>query len=217
MTEDPPRTRVVLADDHVLLLDALAQLLGSEFEVVAAVSDGVALIEAARTHTPAAIILDIAMPNLDGLGAAEKIHAFAPDCRLVFLTMHADPALAAQAFRHGAFGYVLKSAAASELTRAVRDALAGRRYLSPAIKGGDIENLLAEVPASGHDKPLTPREIEVVRLLVRGLSMKQIARELDITPRTVAFHKYNLMQQLGLKSNADLFQYAQQHGIVEVS
>ena len=215
MTAFAHQPRVVLADDHVMLLEALARMLRAEFDVVATVSDGQALVAAVRLHSPAVIIADIGMPHMNGLGAAAQIREFAPETRVIFLTMHADAALAAQAFRMGALGYVLKSAAASELTHAILDALQGKRYLSPGINGGDIERLLSTTPAPAQEKRLTPRELEVIRLLAKGLPMKQAARELDITPRTIAFHKYKIMQQLGLKTNADLFQYAQKHGIIE--
>jgi DNA-binding NarL/FixJ family response regulator len=211
----PGKPRVVLADDHTLLLEALGRMLQPDFEVAALVSDGLALVEAVEKNEPDVVIVDITMPKLDGLGAAERIRAAAPDARLVFLTMHADPDLAAQALRMGASAYVLKSSAASELSRAIGEAMEGRRYLSPSIYGGGIDKLLADVPAPPTEKTLTPREVEVMRALARGLSMKEAARELGITARTVAFHKYNMMQQLGLESNADMYQYAIRHGILE--
>jgi DNA-binding NarL/FixJ family response regulator len=215
MSPAAARPRVVLADDHVLLLEALGRVLQGEFDVVATAPDGLALVEAVNSHSPDVAIVDIGMTKLDGIGAAGRIREEKPETRLVFLTMHADPALAAQAFRMGASGYVLKSAAAAELTQAIHDALADKRYLSPAIHAGGIDGLLADVPAPASEKRLTPREADVVRALARGLSMKEAARELGITPRTVAFHKYNIMQQLGLASNADLYQYALQHGLIE--
>ena len=210
-----PKPRVVMADDHVLLLDALVGVLQPEFDVVATASDGLGLIEAVAAHAPDVAVLDVGMPRLDGMAAATRLRESAPETRLVFLTMHADSAMAAQALRMGASAYVLKSAAVSELTYAIREALEGRLYLSPGIHEGGIEKLLADLPEPSSQRRMTPREVEVVQLLAKGLSMKEVARKLDITPRTVAFHKYNIMQTFSLASNADLFQHALKHGLIE--
>ena len=210
-----PKPRVVMADDHVLLLEALVGVLQPEFDVVATASDGLGLIDAVTAHAPDVAVLDVGMPKLDGMAAASKLRGSAPETRLVFLTMHSDSAMAAQALRMGASAYVLKSAAAAELTHAIREALEGRLYLSPGIHEGGIEKLLADLPEPETKRRMTPREIEVVQLLAKGLSMKEVARKLDITPRTVAFHKYNIMQTFGLATNADLFQHAMKHGLVE--
>lgn len=212
---DDARPRVVLADDHVLLLEALVGVLQPEFDVVATANDGAALVEAVERTSPDVAVLDVGMPKLDGMAAAAKLREVAPETRLVFLTMHTDSAMAAQALRMGASAYVLKSAAAAELTRAIRESLEGGRYLSPGIYEGGIEKLLADLPEPETERRMTPREIEVVQLLAKGLSMKEVARKLDITPRTVAFHKYNIMQTFGLSSNADLFQHALKHGLIE--
>lgn len=209
------KPRVVMADDHVLLLEALVGVLQPEFDVVGTASDGLALLEAVATHAPDVAVLDVGMPKLDGMAAATRLRESAPQTRLVFLTMHTDSAMAAQALRMGASAYVLKSAAAAELTHAIREALEGRRYLSPGIYEGGIDRLLADLPEPETERRMTPREAEVARLLAKGLSMKEVARKLDITPRTVAFHKYNIMQTFGLTSNADLFQHALKHGLVE--
>ena len=209
------KPRVVMADDHVLLLEALVGVLQPEFDVVATASDGMALLEAVATHAPDVAVLDVGMPKLDGMAAARQLRARSPRTRLIFLTMHTDSAMAAQAFRLGASGYVHKSAAAAELTHAIREALADRRYLSPGIHDGGLDQLLADLPEPESERRMTPREAEVVRLLAKGLSMKEVARALDITPRTVAFHKYNIMQTFALTSNADLFQHALKHGLIE--
>lgn len=209
------KPRVVMADDHVLLLEALVGLLKPEFDVVATASDGVALLEAVAAQAPDAVVLDVGMPRLDGMAAASQLRVSAPETRLIFLTMHADGAMAAQALRMGASAYVLKSAAASELTHAIREALDGRLYISPGIHEGGIEKLLADLPEPETERRLTPREAEVARHLAKGLSMKEVARALDITPRTVAFHKYNIMQNFALASNADLFQLAIRQGLTE--
>jgi DNA-binding NarL/FixJ family response regulator len=165
--------------------------------------------------TPDVVVLDVGMPKLDGMAAATQLRASTPGTRLVFLTMHTDSAMAAQALRMGASAYVLKSAAAAELTHAIREALEDRHYLSPGIYEGGIERLLADLPEPESDRRMTPREAEVVSLLAKGMSMKEVARALDITPRTVAFHKYNIMQTFALASNADLFQHAMKHGLIE--
>lgn len=212
MTTKP---RVVMADDHALILEALVSLLKGDFNVVATANDGQALLEVVAEHVPDVVVLDVGMPRLDGMAAAQKLRASHPEVRLVFLTMHTDSAMAAQALRMGASAYVLKSAAAAELTLAIGEALAGRCYLSPGIYDGGIDKLLADLPEPESERRLTPREAEVVRLLAKGLSMKQVGRELDITPRTVAFHKYNIMQTFGLASNADLFQLALKQGLAE--
>lgn len=210
-----PKPRVVMADDHVLLLEALVGVLQPEFDVVATASDGLGLIDAVTAHAPDVAVLDVGMPRLDGMAAAAQLRENAPETRLVFLTMHSDSAMAAQALRMGASAYVLKSAAAAELTHAIREALEGRLYLSPGIHEGGIEKLLADLPEPQTQRRMTPREVEVVQLLAKGLSMKEVARKLDITPRTVAFHKYNIMQAFSLASNADLFQHAMKHGLIE--
>jgi DNA-binding NarL/FixJ family response regulator len=200
------RPRVVMADDHSLLLEALAGVLQPEFDIVAKVGDGLALIEAVASLAPEVAVLDVGMPKLDGMAAAGQLRAQSPKTRLIFLTMHTDSALAAQ---------VHKSAAAAELTHAIREALADRRYLSPGIHDGGIDQLLADLPEPETEQRMTPRETEVVRLLAKGLSMKEVARALAITPRTVAFHKYNIMKTFALTSNADLFQHALKHGLIE--
>ena len=210
-----PKPRVVMADDHVLLLEALVGVLQPEFDVVATASDGLGLIDAVASRSPDVAVLDVGMPRLDGMAAATRLRESAPETRLVFLTMHSDSAMAAQALRMGASAYVLKSAAAAELTHAIREALEGRLYLSPGIHEGGIEKLLADLPEPQTQRRMTPREVEVVQLLAKGLSMKEVARKLDITPRTVAFHKYNIMQAFSLASNADLFQHAMRHGLIE--
>jgi DNA-binding NarL/FixJ family response regulator len=209
------RPRVVMADDHSLLLEALAGVLQPEFDIVAKVGDGLALIEAVASLAPEVAVLDVGMPKLDGMAAAGQLRAQSPKTRLIFLTMHTDSALAAQALRLGASAYVHKSAAAAELTHAIREALADRRYLSPGIHDGGIDQLLADLPEPETEQRMTPRETEVVRLLAKGLSMKEVARALAITPRTVAFHKYNIMKTFALTSNADLFQHALKHGLIE--
>jgi DNA-binding NarL/FixJ family response regulator len=197
------RLRVVLADDHTLLLQAFRNLLSVHFDVVGAVGDGEALVSAASELRPDVIIADVSMPGLNGPLAAERIFIEQPLARIVFLTMSEDVGVAAQAFRMGAAGFVLKSDTATELVDAIDRVAGGGRFLSRRIVGGDVEALLSASPHSAA-VILTPREREVVRLLVAGNIMKQVASTLGITTRTVAFHKYRAMEALGVKTSSEL-------------
>jgi len=205
--------RVLLADDHALVLGAFEKLLAGEFEIVGQVSDGRALVAAVERLRPDVVVLDIAMPELNGLEAGRQIKNRWPDTRLIFLTMNEDPDLAAEAFRSGASGYLLKRSAASELAIAIREAMQGRSYVTPLVTGGMVEALM-RLDHQGPAHELTPRQREVLQLLAEGRSMKEVAGVLHVTPRTVAFHKYQMMDQLNLKSTAELIQYAVRHHIV---
>ncbi len=208
------RRRVLLADDHTLLLEAFEKLLNPESSVVGAVSDGRTLLAAAAKLKPDVIVLDIAMPLLNGLDAARHLKKTMPAIKLIFLTMHENPDLAREAFRIGASGYLLKTSAFSELSQAIREALCGRSYVTPQITQGMMESF-ARRPGDSQDPPqLSLRQREVLQLLVEGHSMKEAARILSISPRTVAFHKYRMMELLQLKSNADLIQFAVREDIV---
>jgi DNA-binding NarL/FixJ family response regulator len=208
------RRRVLLADDHTLLLEAFEKLLEPDFTVVGAVSDGRALLSAAAELKPDVIVLDIAMPLLNGLDAARQLKATMPKVKLIFLTMNEDPNVASEAFRAGASGYLLKTSASSELTKAIREALCGRSYVTPIITQGMVDSFIRR-PRDDRDAPqLTPRQREVLQLLAEGRSMKEAAKILNVTPRTVAFHKYRMMDQLNLKNNADLIQFALRECIV---
>ncbi len=207
------RPRVLLADDHALLLGAFEKLLSADCDIVGQVSDGRALVDAAEELKPDVIVLDISMPLLNGLEAARQIKQKARGAKLVFLTMNEDTDLAAEAFRAGASGYLLKRSAASELLTAIREVLQGRSYVTPLITEGLVGSLLH---AADHapSRALTPRQREVLQLLAEGHSMKEIASLLNLTPRTVAFHKYRIMEQLKVKSTAELVQYAVKNHIV---
>ena len=207
------RPRVLLADDHALLLGAFEKLLAGDFDIVGQVSDGRALVAAAETLNPDVIVLDISMPLLNGLEAARQIKQKLKHVKLVFLTMNEDADLAAEAFRSGASAYVLKRSAASELTTAIQEVMQGRSYITPLITEGVMGSLL-NVHEQKPRQELTPRQVEVLQLLAEGRSMKQVASVLNLTPRTVAFHKYRIMEQLGVKSTAELVQYAVKHHIV---
>jgi DNA-binding NarL/FixJ family response regulator len=204
--------RVLLADDHALLLGAFEKLLAAECEIVGQASDGRALVAAAEKLKPDVIVLDIAMPLLNGLEAGRQIKRKLRDVKLVFLTMNEDPELAAEAFRSGASAYLLKRSAASELTTAIREVMNGRSYVTPLITSGMVGSLLKERDTGEAD--LTSRQREVLQLLAEGHSMKEVANLLNLTPRTVAFHKYEMMKRLNVNSTAELIRYAVKRHIV---
>jgi DNA-binding NarL/FixJ family response regulator len=205
------RARLLIADDHTLLAEACKNLLEPEFEVVGIVDNGRALLQLAAELKPEIIVLDIAMEQLNGLDAGKQIKHLLPATKLVFLTMNMSPEVAAEAFRRGASAYVVKSSAASDLIRAIRRALRSESYLSPDITKETVDFLLRSGTSQPLEKRLTPRQNEILHLLADGMSMKAIAAVLNLKPGTVAFHKYKMMETLGLKSNAELLQYAIRH------
>jgi DNA-binding NarL/FixJ family response regulator len=205
--------RVLLADDHELVRAAFEKLLAGECDVVGHVADGRTLVTAARDLKPDVIVLDIGMPALNGLEAGRLIKHALPNVKLIFLTMHEDADVAAEAFRAGASAYLLKRSAPSELLTAIRQVVHGRSYITPLVAGGVVASLQRN-DASAPSKDLTSRQREILQLLAEGRSMKQIAVELNITARTVAFHKYRMMEHLRIKSTAELIQYAVRHHIV---
>jgi DNA-binding NarL/FixJ family response regulator len=204
---------VLLADDHALLLGAFEKLLAGECDVVGQVSDGRAVIAEAERLKPDVVVLDIAMPLLNGLAAGRQIKQTLKSTKLVFLTMNEDPDLAAEAFRIGASAYLLKRSVASELTTAIREVMNGRSYVTPLVTEGLVGSLM-NVDERAPSNELTPRQREVLQLLAEGHSMKEVGAVLNLTPRTVAFHKYRMMEQLKVKSTAELIQYAVRNHIV---
>jgi DNA-binding NarL/FixJ family response regulator len=212
--ESRNRARLVIADDHTLLAEACAKMLEPEFEVVAVVNNGRALLEAGARLRPDAAIVDIGMPELNGLDAGQQLKAMVPSIRLVFLTVSLDAQIAAEAFRRGASAYVVKNSAAAELVTAIREALKGKSYLSPLITEDTVKFLLRSGKGYEGEKRITARQREVLQLLAEGMSMKQIAFTLNLKPGTVAFHKYRVMENLGLRTNTELLQYAIKHHIV---
>jgi DNA-binding NarL/FixJ family response regulator len=208
------RARILLADDHKLMAEALQHLLQADFDVVGTVSDGRALIKAAAELKPELVVVDIAMPLLNGLDAADQLKALHPGIKVIFLTQNREPRVAVEAFRRKASGYLLKDAAASELTTAIREVLQGRSYVSPLIAEGMLTHALNQEPGDAGLRELSAREREVLQLLAEGKSMKEVAAVLDISPRTVEFHKYRVMELLGVKTNAELVQYAIKHGLI---
>jgi DNA-binding NarL/FixJ family response regulator len=210
------RPRVLLADDHQMLVDALKSVLEPHCEVVGTVNNGNALLEAAPTLQPEVIVLDIAMPEMNGLTAALRLKHSVPKAKLVFLTMNEDPELVGEAFRAGASAFLLKQSAASELIGALEKVLKGGSYVTPRVgKGQDNIFLRGPQPREKTPEP-TLRQREVIQLLAEGRSMKEAADILKITKRTVAAHKYDAMELLQLKTNADLVQYAVKHNIVSI-
>jgi DNA-binding NarL/FixJ family response regulator len=207
------RPRVLLADDHRLLREAFAQLLEPSCDVVGAVGDGRAMLAAARGLLPDIAVLDIGMPGLNGLDAARQLKRELPQIKIIFLTMNEDPDLAAEAFRCGASAYLLKNSAASELRQAIEEVSFGRSYVTPLAAEGLVGNLREHKRRSAD---LSVRQREVLQLLAEGHTMKEIARILKITPRTVAFHKYSMMEELGITTNAELIQFAIKQHVVAV-
>jgi DNA-binding NarL/FixJ family response regulator len=203
------RPQIMIADDHAFVADACKKLLEPEYDVVATVGDGRALVRIAATLKPQVIIIDIGMPLLNGLDAGRQIKQVLGSVKLVFLTMNTDPALAAEAFRRGASGFLLKTCAASELALATREVLKGRSYLSPAIAKETVDFLLRQDGEFiDEGQRLTERQREVLQLLTEGKAMKEVADTLNISANTVAFHKYRIMEILNAKSDAELVQYA---------
>jgi DNA-binding NarL/FixJ family response regulator len=201
--------RLIIADDHTLVAEVCRKLLESDYEIVATVSDGRALVRAVAEFRPPLVIVDVAMPLLNGLDAGEQAKALFPAVKLVFLTMNQDADLAAEAFRRGASGYLLKTCAASELVVCVREVLRGYSYLSPLIARDTVDFMLRQdkelVPEG---QKLTERQREVLQLLSEGKCMKEVAAVLNVTTRTVAFHKYRIREVLNVNTDAGLVQYA---------
>ena len=204
------RPRILMADDHAMLLDAFKALLEPEFDVVGTVTDGRMLLEEFSRLHPDVVVLDIAMPLLNGLDAGRQLRAQRKSVKLIYLTMNPDPDVAGEALRLGASGYVLKSSAFQELTQAIHEALRGRSYITPLITGEVVGSLIHQATRP----ELTMRQREVLQLLAEGRSMKEVGAILNLTPRTVAFHKYRMMEQLRLKTSAELVTFAVREGMV---
>jgi DNA-binding NarL/FixJ family response regulator len=212
LKRSPTRHRILLADDHAIVVEALRSLLSESYDVVGVVPDGRALLAEATKLTPDVIVLDIGMPLLNGLDAGERLKKLLPNVKLVFLTMKDDPNLAAAALNLGTVGYVLKHSAASELLKAISEVLRGRSYVTPKLKP---ENwAVREARAQQFSKGLTPRQREVLQLLAEGRPMKEIADILKVSEKTIMFHKYHIMDSFNLKSNAELVLFALKNGLI---
>jgi DNA-binding NarL/FixJ family response regulator len=208
-----PRPRILVADDHAIMVQGLGRLLEGEAEIVATASDGQQLVERARQHRPDIIVSDINMPGMSGLDAMRRLKADGFRSKFIFLTLHTDSRLAAEAMRAGASGYLLKHAAAEELIAAIHAVMEGHTYLTPLMTR---EVLWAIGQPDGVQSPaLTPRQVDVLRLIAEGKRMKEIANELNISVRTVETHKQDLLQTLGLETTADLIKFAVRQGLVE--
>jgi DNA-binding NarL/FixJ family response regulator len=208
------RPRVLLADDHTLLLEAFQKMLAADCEVVGAVSNGRDLVSAAVKLRPDVVVLDITMPLLNGVDAARQLKHELPDVRIVFLTMNEDPELAAEAFRAGASAYLLKRSAGPELLTAIQEVTNGRFYMTPLVTEAVVGSMLHGTPPAVGPQ-LTPRQREIVQLVAEGHSLKEVGSILSISPRTVAFHKARIMEQLQIRTTAELIQYALANHIVQ--
>ncbi len=206
--------RVVLADDHVLVLEAFRNLLASEVDIVGTATDGRELIRLARELKPDVVVTDISMPVLNGLDACIKVLNLNPEIRFIFLTVSDDPDVVADVIRAGAKGYLLKNSASSELLQAINAVMAGETYVTPLVTGSMIGSLIRGGKRDLFDK-LTVRQREILQLLAEGRTMKETASILSVTPRTVAFHKYRIMDSLGVETNADLVRFAMKSGLLQ--
>ena len=211
------RPRVLLCDDHLLVAEALKSLLAPEFDLVGVVEDGRAMIEAAGTLRPDVIVADVSMPHLNGIDALVRLRQGGDHTPVVFLTMHRDVAFARRALEAGASGFVLKHSAPAELLTAIRAALEGQVYLTPQL-AGEVLDSMKQGPGKAADPvvSLTPRQREIVQLVAEGRSAKEIAASLSISARTVEFHKYQMMETLGLHTTSELIHFAIKHGLVEL-
>jgi DNA-binding NarL/FixJ family response regulator len=210
------RKRVLLADDHAIFHEGLANLLSPTYDIVGRVLDGRALVESATELAPDLIVADISMPELNGIEAIRALKGAGVDAKVVLLTMHEDPEYAIEALSAGALGYVVKHSASSELLSALEEALSGRMYVTPRVAKEVFARLSGDqkAPQAVNREP-TPRQREVLQFLAKGCSAKEIARRLGVSQRTVEHHKYNMMAQMGIKTTAELIQYAVRRGLLD--
>ena len=209
------KPRILLADDHALIIEGFKRILENRYDLVGTAADGRALIESAKALQPDVIILDVSMPLLNGIDAAAHLKKMCPVAKLIFVTMHADTEYVRSAFEAGASAYVLKRSAVDELEQAIRAVLAGHSYITPLITK-DLLSVFLATPAAkgGGTGGLTLRQKEVLQLLTEGRTAKDIANVLKISPRTVEFHKGQILEHLQLENTADLIKYAVTHGLV---
>jgi DNA-binding NarL/FixJ family response regulator len=209
------RSRILIADDHTLVAELCKRLLETEFDVIGIVNDGRALVRAVGELKPDVIVVDVAMPILNGLDAGQQVKEVLPGVKLVYLTMNPDAAVAAEAFERGASGYLLKTCAAAEMVIAVREVLRGKSYLSKGLSQDTIDCLRwSNKKLINEEERLTQRQREVLQLLAEGKVMKEVGDALHMTTRTVAYHKYRMMEVLGASSNAELVKYAVRNHLV---
>jgi DNA-binding NarL/FixJ family response regulator len=208
------RTRILLADDHTLFCALLRDLLEPEYEVIGSVRDGHELLEAAAKLRPDVVLADIGMPSLNGLDAGRRLKQANPKLKLIYLTMNNSVEYAKEAIQAGASGFVLKNAESSELLKAIRDALRGVSYVAPEIRRAMADTFIRDPKAVSRPQHLTDRQREVLQMLAEGRSLREIATALQISYRTVRFHKVRIMEELGISKNAELVQYAMRHGMI---
>lgn len=206
------RPRIILSDDHTMILEALKNLLEPEFEVVGMFADGLSLVEGAAALQPNVIVLDISMPKMNGLSAGQRLKEMMPLVKLVYLTMNSDPDITGEAFRLGASAYLLKNSAAAELLQAIRRVIRGGYYVT-SLMTKDMDGSFVQNFKRRKSVNVTPRQKEVLQLLAEGRSMKQAAFILKVSPRTVAYHKYAMMEHLSIKSSAELIEYAMMNSL----
>jgi DNA-binding NarL/FixJ family response regulator len=208
------RTTILLADDHTMFSAGLQKLLMPEYEVVGRVGDGRVLVKTAIDLKPDLALVDVGMPLLNGLDAWRELRVLLPRLKIIFLTMNPDPIVANEALRLGASGYLLKNSEEQELLQAVRDALRGMTYVTPQIRHAMEEIFIRDPKLLSQPKELSDRQHEVLQMLAEGRSMKEIAYTLNISHRTVRYHKYRIMEDLRIKTNSELVQYAIKHAII---
>jgi DNA-binding NarL/FixJ family response regulator len=208
------KPRVLLADDHSLVLEGFRRILEDECEIVGTAEDGRALLECAGRLKPHVVLLDISMPLLNGIDATRQLKKNFPDIKVIFVTMHADPAYLNEAFKAGASGYLLKRSAGSELSQAIHSVLEGNYFVTPLLTKGLVASAIGDAPIPAtRQSVLTPRQREVLQLVAEGKAVKEIAQLLNISPKTVEFHKAQIMEQLELRTTAELTKYAMAHGL----
>jgi len=205
---------VLIADDHTMVVEAFRKLLEPQYEIVATVADGRSLLEVAPKLRPDVIVIDIGMPLLNGLAAGQRLKQVVPRAKLIYVTMNEDADVASEALRGGASAYLLKSSAASELLKGIHEALRGGSYVTPQIKRAIMDSFVRSPKPRPAVKKLTARQTEVLQLLAEGRLMKEVGAVLGLTTRTVAFHKYRIMEALGVKTNAELIQFAVKNHVV---
>jgi len=208
------KARILLADDHTLVAEAFKRLLEPEFDVVATVANGRELLRAATELKPDLALIDLNMPLLNGLDAGAQLKEMIPGAKIIVLTMTEDADIAEEAMRKWASGYLLKKSAGSELLKAVREVLEGRLYVTPAVKFDQIECAATREIKSKNGKELTARQREVLQLLAKGHTMKEVAAILHVATRTVAFHKYRIMEEFRLENNSELLRFALKQKLV---
>ena len=208
------RITILLADDHTMFCAALQKLLEPEYEVVGCVKDGRALIKAATDLNPDVVLLDVGMPLLNGLDAGRELKKLLPRAKLIFLTMNPDPQVASEALRNGASGFLLKDSEAEELLLAIQNVIRGTSYVTPQVKRALEQSFIRDPRSLSRPKHLSDRQREVLQMLAEGRSMKEIAYILEISHRTVRFHKSRIMEELGITTNSELVQYAIKHSLI---